>query len=91
MPLRNLRIEGNVRWDDRNIDRNPALPYAPAEQFSLAGIGYGSVATSTSGVFRNGQLTGRAYDRREDIGQLRLSWMIPRLSWSSPILTRVRP
>lgn len=81
MPFADFRFEGNVRLDERNIEENPALPYAPAERFYLAGIGYSSFATL---YFRSlsqyDRLSTKAYDRREDIAQLRLSWAVPRLS-----------
>ena len=81
MPFADFRFEGNVRMDDRNIDENPAQPYAPSERFYLAGLGFRSFATL---YFRSlsqyDRLSGNAYDRREDIAQLRLSWAVPRVS-----------
>lgn len=81
IPVRDLFIQGNVRFDERNIDLNPALPFAPAERFYLAGVGYGSFASL---YFRSltqwDRLGGRAYDRKEDIAQLRLAWTVPRIS-----------
>lgn len=40
MPLADCRLEGNVRFDEGNINENAALPYAPAQRFYLACIGY---------------------------------------------------
>ena len=71
-PWRDLRLEGYVRDEERNVSRDSSLVSAPKDVYYQLGIGY---QDRLSIAFRSGQqkdnLAGERFGRREDVFQLR--------------------
>ena len=74
-PTSSLRLEGYVRDEDRNLNRDTLLGFAPRDRYYQVGVGHGDLVAAYYRVHQQeDQLPNPKYQRREDLVQLRLGY-----------------